>query len=116
VLDGVAAADAAVVVAFERTAFAAAPDSSGSQPAPVALQAPAASAAFSRENDDIIVTLAPSASDDGVRVSWSGDCVQGDGLDVPAGQTEVTIAKGTIQKLPDPPDADGQPTPDPCTL
>jgi hypothetical protein len=114
-LDGVVAVDTEVTVAFERTAFAAAPATTVTLPALLTLAAPAAGTAFSRADDDIVVTLAEASATDGVRVSWSGDCVESDGLDVPAGQAEVTIAKGSIVKRAASNDADG-PVADSCAL
>lgn len=116
-LDGVGAAGDEVTVAFNRTAFASAPESKVTLPAPVALTAPAASTSFSRADDEIVVTIADDGSTDPVRLSWSGDCVVGDGLDIPAGQATATIARGTIQKAePSQSDADAQPVADTCTL
>jgi hypothetical protein len=116
VLDGVAAVDTAVTVAFERTAFAAAPSSTVTLPASVALTAPQAGAGFSRADDDIVVTLAAADATDGARVAWSGDCIEAGGLDLPAGQAEVTIARGTLTKPAPAPDADAPAIPDSCAL
>jgi hypothetical protein len=116
VLDGVAAVDTEVTVAFERTAFAAAPASTVTLPARVALAAPAAGTAFSRANDDLVVTLAAADATDGARVAWSGDCIEAGGLDLPAGQAEVTIARGTLTKAAPTPDADAPAVPDSCAL
>jgi hypothetical protein len=116
-LDGVGAAGATVTVAFEREAFTSAPSSTVVLPAPVSITAPDAAASFSRAEDDLVVALAAVASDDPVRVSWSGECVVADGIDVPAGQASVTLAKGTIQKAePSSSDADAAPIADSCSL
>lgn len=114
-LAGVAAAGTEVTVAFERTTFASAPGSSVDLPAPVAIGGPAAGTSFSRANDDIVVTLTPDSSVDGVRVSWSGDCIEADSFDVPAGQTELKIDKGIIQKA-EPADDNAQPVADSCPM
>jgi hypothetical protein len=96
-LDGVGEPGATVTVGFERTAFASASSSTVTLPVPVSITAPEAATVFSRANDDLVISLADDGSTDGVRVSWTGDCVVEDGVDVPAGQTTVTIARGTIQ-------------------
>ncbi|MBM4280809.1 MAG: hypothetical protein FJ137_08630 [Deltaproteobacteria bacterium] len=116
-LDGVGEVGATVTVAFEREAFASAPSSTVELPAPVSITAPDAGAAFSRAEDDLVIALAGSASDDAVRVSWSGDCVVADGIDVPAGQASVTIARGTLAKAErSSSDADAAPIADSCSL
>ena len=116
-LDGVGASGDEVTVAFERTAFASAPASTVTLPAAVSITAPAAAESFSRAENDVVVTIADDGSTDPVTLSWSGDCVVGGSLDVPAGQTTATIARGTIQKAePSPSDADAAPIADTCTL
>ncbi len=116
-LDGTGAAGDEVTVAFERTAFASAPSSTVTLPAPVSITVPAASASFSRADADIVVTLAEDGSTDPVQLSWSGDCVVGGTLDVPAGQTTATIAHGTIARAePSSADANATPVADTCTL
>ena len=99
VLDGVGAEGDVVTVAFERTAFPSAPSSTVTLPAPVQIVAPEAAAVFSRANDDIVVTLAESASTDPVRVTWSGECIDDGNVDVPAGQNTITIARSTIARI-----------------
>lgn len=95
-----------------------APASTVRLPEQVTMTAPEASAAFSRADDDITITLESSTSTDAVRVSWSGDCVQEGGIDLPADQTSATIGKGTILKREqtDENDPDSQPVPDTCTI
>jgi hypothetical protein len=107
-----------VTVALERADKTPAPSSTATLPALIDFSAPAASTAFSRANDDIVVTVNGEDSDVGARLTWSGDCVESDGLDIPAGQTSITINKGTIQKRADVDenDPDSQPVPDTCTL
>jgi hypothetical protein len=121
-LSGIAAPGDVVTVALVRGAdHTGAPSSSVRLPEPVTLTAPAAGTTVSRADDDIVATIERAASDDPVRVSWSGECVQEGGLDVPAGQTTVTIAKGSIMKRT-PADADAadtdttQPVADTCTI
>jgi hypothetical protein len=119
VLNGIHSPGDIVTVAFLRgEGKVSAPSSTVRLPEQVTMTAPEASASFSRADDDITVTLESNASDDPVRVNWSGDCVQGGGLDVPAGQTAVTILKGTILKREqvDPNDPDSRPVPDNCTM
>jgi hypothetical protein len=119
VLNGINTPGDVVTVAFERgEGKEPAPSSTVRLPEQVTMTAPEASASFSRENDDIAVTLESNASDDPVRVSWSGECVQEGGLDVPADQATVTINKGTILKREqaDGNDPDSQPIPDTCTI
>ncbi len=119
VLEGVSGPGTEVTVSLARSADKTpAPSSTVRLPVPVSLTAPAASAAFSRENDDIVVDIDSAASDDDMRLSWSGECVKNDGLDVPAGQASVTINKGTITKRDqvDANDPDSEPVPDSCTV
>jgi hypothetical protein len=77
-----------------------APSSTVRLPVPVAIATPAASASFSRANDDLVVTITSAASTDPVRLSWSGPCVEDGEVEVPAGQDEVTIAANTILERP----------------
>lgn len=107
-----------ITIALNRAEKDPAPASKVKLPAQVAISAPAATTAFSRENDDIVVTLNSEESDVGARATWNGDCVNTDGVDVPAGQTTFTIAKGTIVKREqtDANDPDSEPVPDSCTL
>jgi hypothetical protein len=107
-----------VTVAFERTDKTSAPASTVKLPATVEITAPAAGAAFSRDTDDIVVEITGEESTDGLRLSWSGDCVDADGLDVPADQTSVTINAGTIKKRAqvDENDPDSEPVADSCTV
>ncbi|MDP2342046.1 MAG: hypothetical protein Q8O67_13900 [Deltaproteobacteria bacterium] len=107
-----------VTVSFERAEKTSAPSSTVVLPASVEITAPAASSVFSRANDPIVVEITGEASTDALRLSWSGDCVDADGLDVPADQTSVTINAGTIKKRAqvDENDPDSQPVPDSCTV
>jgi hypothetical protein len=116
-LDGGAAGDV-VTVALTRAEKDSAPTSTVNLPELIEITAPAASAAFSRADDDIVVTVSGEESDVGARLSWSGDCVVTDGIDVPADQTTVTINRGTIVKREqvDENDPDSQPVPDSCTV
>lgn len=119
VLSGINTAGDIVTVAFQRSGGKdPAPSSTVRLPEQVTMTAPEASASFSRAGDDITVTLENNASDDPVRVSWSGECVQDGGLDVPVDQTSVTISKGTILKREqvDENDPDSRPIPDTCTI
>lgn len=116
-LAGVGAAGDEVTVAFERTAFAPAPSSTVTLPAPVSLTAPEATTSFSRETDDIVVAIAEDGSTDPVQLSWSGDCVVAGDLEIPAGQTTATIAHGTIVKSePSQSEANAAPIADTCAL
>ena len=95
-----------------------APASTVVLPASVAITAPAASAAFSRANDDIVIDLTNEESTDALRLSWAGPCVNEDGLDLAADQASVTINAGTIVKREqvDANDPDSQPVEDTCTI
>jgi len=118
-LAGITGAGTEVTVSLARSADKeAAPNSTVTLPIDVDLSAPAAGTAFSRENDDITVEIVTEASDDDLRLSWTGDCVDSGGLDVPSGQASVTIAKGSIVKRAqiDENDPDSQPVPDSCTV
>jgi hypothetical protein len=107
-----------ITIALERAEKEPAPSSTVALPAQLEITAPAASLAFSRENDDIVITINSEVSDVGARLTWSGECVKTDGLDIPAGQTSITINKGTIVKREqvDENDPDSQPVEDSCTL
>jgi hypothetical protein len=116
-LQGVGAAGDEVTVALQRTAFPSAPSSTVTLPAQVSITQPEAATSFSRAESDIVVTLAEDGSTDPVKLSWSGDCVQGGNIDIAGGQTSVTIPRGTLQKAePSPSDADAEPVADSCTL
>ena len=78
----------------------------------LALTAPAAGAALSRADDDIVVTWTSEASDDDVSVSLSGDCIQPANRAVAADATTVTFEKGSVLKREDP--EEGDPIPDSC--
>ncbi len=119
VLEGIAEPGTEVTVSLARSADKTpAPSSTVRLPVAVFLTSPAAGTAFSRENDDIVVEINSGASDDDMRLNWSGDCVKNDGVDVPAGQVSVTINRGTIIKRAqvDENDPDSQPVPDTCTM
>lgn len=107
-----------ITVSLERAEKTPAPASSVVLPALIDIAAPAASAAFSRANDDIVVTVNGEESDVGASVTWSGECIKTDSLDIPAGQTSITINKNTIVKKEqvDANDPDSQPVPDNCTI
>lgn len=87
-----------ITVSFERADKTPAPSSTVTLPAAVEITAPAASSVFSRANDPIVVDFTSEESADGVRLAWSGDCVEADGIDIPAGQLTATINAGTIQQ------------------
>lgn len=119
VLNGINAPGDIVTVAFVRgEGKDPAPASTVRLPEQVTMTSPEASAAFSRAEDDITVTLESPTSEDPVRLSWSGECVQEGGLDLPADQTSATINKGTILKREqaDANDPDSRPVPDTCTI
>jgi hypothetical protein len=80
------------------------------------LTSPGAGASFSRANDPIEVTFTSEASEDGVRVNVTGDCIDSIGLDVQAGDTSVTIEAGTIQKKTDSDPEDENDIPDSCAI
>jgi hypothetical protein len=118
-LTGISAPGTEINVACKRSADKTpAPTSVVTLPEPVALSAPTAGAAFSRANDDLDVIIDSEASDDAITLRWEGDCVKSASLDVPAGQTTVTINKGTIEKRAPVDDnaPDSQPVPDTCTI
>ena len=118
-LDGVGAPDEEVTVALERSEDKEpAPNSLVRIPEPIAIAAPAAGTAFSRADDDIVVDLTSEESADDARLLWRGDCVKNGSLDVPAGQSSITINKATIEKREqvDENDPDSEPVPDTCTL
>jgi hypothetical protein len=106
-----------VVIAFSRGEDDEdAPDSRVALTEKVSLTSPAAGGAFSRENDNIVVTWANSApSEDTVKVETSGECIQGTELSVPANETSVTLAAGSITKR-EPRENEEQPVPDECEL
>ncbi len=107
-----------VTVALERADKTPAPDSTVTLPALIDIAAPAASTAFSRADDDITVTVNGEDSDVGATLTWLGDCIDAGSLDIPAGQTSVTINKGTIKKKAqvDANDPDSQPVDDNCGI
>ena len=107
-----------VTVAFERASKTSAPSSTVILPANVEITAPAASTAFSRANDPVVIDVTSEASTDGMRLSWSGDCVDADGFDLPAGAVSATINAGIIKKRAqvDENDPDSEPVPDTCTV
>lgn len=107
-----------VTVSLERADKTPAPASTVVLPASVEITAPTAAAAFSRADDDIVVDITGEASTDALRLSWSGDCIDADGIDVPADQVQVTINAGTLKKRPqdDANDPDSQPIADTCTV
>jgi hypothetical protein len=102
-----------VIIAFTRTETdESAPASKVTLGEKLTLATPTAGSAFSRANDDIVVSWTSDASDDPVRVTISGSCIQDASRDVQAGETSVTLAKGSILKKEQ---AEGQdPIPDSC--
>lgn len=116
-LEGIHAPGDVVTVALVRgEGKDGAPSSTVRLPEPVTLTAPAPGTSFSRENDDIVATIESAASEDPVRLSFRGECIEEGGLDVPAGQTTVTIAKGSIAKKTSADAADATQVPDTCTI
>lgn len=88
-------------------------------PTPLTIESPAAAASFSRANDDIVIDLGgPDDVDaDALEVRWSGDCIDTGSLEVPVTQKSITIARGTIEQLPQPEaGSDGTAVADECAL
>jgi len=105
-----------VTVAFERADKASAPSSTVTLPASVEITAPAASSVFSRANDNIVVEVTGEESTDDLTLSWSGECVDSDSLEVPAAQTSVTINAGTIKQKTQGSEEGAAPISDSCTI
>lgn len=104
-----------VVIAFARgEADEDAPASTVALGAKLTLTSPAAGAALSRANDDVLVSWTSEASDDGVVVDFNGPCIQGGTRTVQAGETSVTLAKGSILKRE--PANDTEQVPDECEM
>lgn len=60
------------------------------------LTAPAAASAFSRLEDDLVVSWNSEASEDPTSVELAGDCIQSQTAEVNSGQNTFTFAKGSI--------------------
>lgn len=82
----------------------------------LALTSPGAGAEFSRATDDINVEWTSEASEDGVRVTVTGECIDSISLDVQAGDTAVVIEAGTVQKKEDSNTEDDIDVPDSCGI
>lgn len=109
--------DTAVVVALTRgEEDEGAPNSTVTFTEQLALTSPGAGASFSRAADDIEVSFTSEASEDGVRVTVNGECIDSVSLDVQAGDTAVTIESGSIQKKTDPDPEDENQIPDSCAI
>lgn len=105
-----------ITVAFTRTEEGkeSAPDSNVALTEGLALTAPAGGATSSRAaNLDIAWTSA--ASEDQVRVGWSGGCVVDGSRDVTAGANSVTLEAGSIAKR-EQGENEEEPVPDNCDV
>ncbi len=107
-----------VTITLTRADKTSAPTSTVTLPATVEITSPAASAAFSRADDDIVVAITSEDSDDDLTLQWNGDCIKTGSIDVPADQASVTINKGTIEQKPQNDDSDpaSAPVPDSCGM
>lgn len=80
------------------------------------LASPGSGAELSRATDDINVEWTSEASEDGVRVTVTGECIDSISLDVQAGDTGVVIEAGTLQKKEDSNTEDDTDIPDSCGI
>jgi hypothetical protein len=87
-----------VTIALTRPSDTNAPASTVTMTEQLALTAPAPGGVFARATNDVVVTWTSDASEDGVTVSWSGDCVDGGSVDVAPPGFTATIAAGTVKK------------------
>lgn len=109
-------AGAVVTIAFTRTeeGKASAPDSNVTLTEGLALTAPAGGATASRAAD-LAIAWDSAASDDQVRVGWSGSCVVEGSRDVTAGQNTLTLEGGSIAKR-EQGENEEDPVPDDCDV
>lgn len=103
------AAETEFTIAFVRTVDAGAPASTVKMPAPYEPTAPAEGAELSRENDDLVLTINEAAADP-TTIQILGECIKSVDASIAAGETSVTIAKGTFV-----PPEDGESEEDPET-
>ena len=105
-----------VTVAFTRTEEGkeSAPDSNVELTEGLALTAPAGGATSSRAAD-LQLAWDSAASDDQVRVSWSGGCVVDGSRDVTAGASALTLESGSIAKR-EQGENEEEPVPDNCDV
>jgi hypothetical protein len=96
------ASDAATqyTISLNRSTDTSAPGSTCTMPAALSITTPAASASFSRNNDDISVTYSGSGQSDPLSWSVTGDCVTPvSSQTLPSDTGSFTIPKGTIKQL-----------------
>lgn len=105
-----------VTVAFTRTeeGKASAPDSNVALTEALALTAPAGGASASRAAD-LEIAWTSAASEDQVRVGWSGGCIEEGSRDVTAGATSLTLEAGSIVKR-EQGENEEEPVPDECDV
>ncbi|OGQ19203.1 MAG: hypothetical protein A2138_26075 [Deltaproteobacteria bacterium RBG_16_71_12] len=105
-----------VTVAFTRTEEGkeSAPDSNVALTEPLALTAPAGGATASRAAD-LEIAWTSETSEDQVRVSWSGGCVEQGSRDVTAGSASLTLEGGSIVKR-EQGENEEEPVPDECDV
>lgn len=105
-----------VTIAFTRTeeGKASAPDSNVALTEGLALTAPAGGATSSRAAD-LQIAWDSAASEDQVRVGWSGGCVVDGSRDVTAGQSTLTLEAGSIEKR-EQGENEEEPVPDNCDV
>lgn len=105
-----------VTIAFTRTeeGKASAPDSNVALTEALALTAPAGGASASRAAD-LEIAWTSEASDDQVRVDWSGGCVAPGSRDVTAGASSLTLEADSIVKR-EQGENEEEPVPDECDV
>lgn len=105
-----------VTIAFTRTEEGkeSAPDSNVALTEPLALTAPAGGATSSRAAD-LAIAWTSEASEDQVRVGWSGECVEGGSRDVTGGASSLTLEAGSIVKR-EQGENEEEPVPDNCDV
>lgn len=105
-----------ITIAFTRTeeGKASAPDSNVALTEGLTLTAPLGAAVASRAAA-LVVSWDSVASEDQVRVGWSGGCVVDGSRDVTAGQNTLTLEAGTISKR-EQGENEADPPPDNCDV
>ena len=105
-----------VTVAFTRTEEGkeSAPDSNVALTEALALTAPAGGATSSRAAD-LAIAWTSEASEDQVRVGWSGGCIVDGSRDVTAGANTLTLEAGSIAKR-EQGENEEEPVPDNCDV